>query len=223
MHKQPCFGPCLYMGADISDNDVIMKYLAKRNYTVLPNVSTRLYTDPSFVLDIVTNNPLSYVYISHELRYHKEIAVAAVQKYGHLLQFATDLSDNSGVVVPALQQNGMALQFASPTLQNTKDVVLKAVKQNGMALQFATDLSDNSGVVVPALQQNGMALQFASPTLQNTKDVVLKAIKQNGMALQYAGPNVSCDISGVVLYAIKQYCGIINSSKNSVDNNDDDY
>ena len=128
----------------------------------------------AFVANLVTNNPLSYVYISHELRYHKEIAVSAVQKYGHLLQ-------------------------------------------------FATDLSDNSGVVVPALQQNGMALQFASPTLQNTKDVVLKAIKQNGMALQYAGPNVSCDISGVVLYAIKQYCGIINSSKNSVDNNDDDY
>ena len=73
-------------------------------------------------------------------------------------------------VIAAVNRNGWALEFASNDLSNDKEVVLAAVNQNATALLYASDdLRNNPEVVLAAVNQNGGALQYDSDNLKNNK------------------------------------------------------
>ena len=99
--------------------------------------------------------------------------------------------DDRAVVLAAVQRNGYALEFASDTLRNDREVVLAAVHKNGDALEFASDtLRNDRALVLAAFQQNGCALEFASAALCDDPEIVLSAIQQNGSALKYASSKI---------------------------------
>eukprot|EP00971_Amphidinium_carterae_P109745 2174031-Amphidinium_carterae.1 len=71
----------------------------------------------------------------------RDVVLAAVQKNGYALQYATEaLRDDREVVLAAVQENGWALQYATETLKSDSEVVLAAVQQHkDPAFRFAAD------------------------------------------------------------------------------------
>jgi thiol-disulfide isomerase/thioredoxin len=81
------------------------------------------------------------------------------------------------VVMAAVQKNGLALQYASDEMKNDKDVVTAAVQQNGLALEFASEkLKNDTDVVTAAVQQDGRAFRHASVRLKNDTKVMKAAL-----------------------------------------------
>jgi hypothetical protein len=135
----------------------------------------------------------------------KDIVLAAVQKDGFALQFASeDLKNDREIVLAAVQQNGLALAYASPDIQAESAIVLKAFKQNGFALQYASkDLKDNREFILAAVKKNGFAFVCTSPKLKADRNFVLAALQQNGLALRYASQDFKADRE-IVLAAVQQ-------------------
>ena len=68
----------------------------------------------------------------------KEVAVAAVQKNGWNLEYASNkLKNDKEIVLNAVQQWGGALQFASDELKNDKDIILTAVASDIDACDYS--------------------------------------------------------------------------------------
>merc|ERR1712224_340697 len=64
--------------------------------------------------------------------------LAAVQKNGHALEYASEeMKKNEQIVLAAVQQDGCALRYASEEMKQNEQIVLAAVQQHGFALQFA--------------------------------------------------------------------------------------
>jgi hypothetical protein len=121
-------------------------------------------------------------------REDRDIVLAAVQKDGRALSYATkELNNNPHILIEAVQQNGLALAYASRELRANSGLVLTAMKQNVYALEFAPpELKADKEFMLIAVQLNGYALRYASDRLKNNSEIVLAAVKQNGIALQFA-------------------------------------
>lgn len=118
----------------------------------------------------------------------REVVLAAVQRDGSALRFASERLRRDGeVVLTAVKRDGMALRVAAADLRNNLDIVLAAVQSNGMILEFVhKDLRSHVPVVLAAVQQNVMALPFASEELRDNWDIVSAAVEKEGSILQFA-------------------------------------
>ena len=133
-----------------------------------------------------------------------EVVLAAVEKDGMALQFASEgLRNDEDVVYAAVESDPYALQYASEELRCDWGVVLAAVQIDGNALQFAADeLRNDVRFMLNAFQVHGTALQYAPEEQQSIKWIVLAAVESDGMALQYASEELRND-KEVVLTAVK--------------------
>ena len=135
----------------------------------------------------------------------RKVVLAAVEKYGRDLQFASEAYRNDRkVVLTALRQFGSALQFASMALKADRKVVLAAVEKYGLALEYASEeLKADREVAMVAVGHYGPALQFASMAVRGDREVVLAAVRQDGSSLQFVSEALQADRE-VVLAAVRQ-------------------
>mmetsp|Transcript_22077 Transcript_22077/g.61866 ORF Transcript_22077/g.61866 Transcript_22077/m.61866 type:complete len:549 (+) Transcript_22077:77-1723(+) len=124
-----------------------------------------------------------------------EVAFAAVQRLGGMLEYVSDdLRSNRRIVFAAVQQDGRALRFAAPSLCADHEVVLAAVQHTGSVLQHAADvLRSNREIVHAAVVQYGCALKYAAAEFSNDRELVLSAVCQDGRAIRYASDQLQAD------------------------------
>jgi hypothetical protein len=150
------------------------------------------------VLAAVQKNGGALKYASDELKADKEIVLAAVQKHGYVLEYASDeLRADKEIVLAAVQKHGYALHDASDELKADKEIVLTAVQNNGGALKYASDeLKADKEIVLTAVQNKGDALEYASDELRADKEIVLAAVQKHGYVLEYASEELQVEIKG---------------------------
>ena len=92
-----------------------------------------------------------------------------------------EFRSNRKIVMAAVNKDGWALEFASANFKADRDIVLAAVNQAGFALEFATNkLRSDREIVLAAVNQDGYALQFASEEMHSDCQIVLAAVKRIG-------------------------------------------
>ena len=99
---------------------------------------------------------------SEKLKVDREMVLAAVQKHGFALRFASEeLKADRGIVLAAAQKCGAALLFASQELTADRDIVLAAVQEHGYALRFASqELKDDPFVKVFARRDIELTCEY---------------------------------------------------------------
>ncbi|CAE6920617.1 unnamed protein product [Symbiodinium sp. CCMP2592] len=141
----------------------------------------------------------------------KEVVLAALQRDGQMLEFASeDLQADPSLVLAAVASDGTALRFASNALRGCRKVVVAAVRQNGLALQFAEhSLRCDSELLRIAARRwwsCDWSYLFTASNLQNDRDVVLAAVRIDWRALQSVGEKMQKDVQ-VVSAALAQNLG----------------
>jgi hypothetical protein len=110
--------------------------------------------DWDIALAAVTYNPSLLYSCSVSLQENREFILAAVCRYGMVLQFASDFLEDRGVVLAAVSQFPRALRFANEALRDDWDIVLAAFSQDKGALGYASQrLQDQRGMFEEAINQ----------------------------------------------------------------------
>eukprot|EP00439_Symbiodinium_sp_Y106_P031400 s6145_g3.t1 len=159
--------------------------------------------------------------IDRELKTHREVVLAAVQKKGEYLKHAPKkLKGDRHIVLAAVKQNGDALEFAAPKLKKDREIVLAAVQERGPALRFAAEkLKEDRSIVLAAVTQNGNALLFAAKKLhkdhsiwrvanrsESEKANALAAVQSDGKALQHTKRELRRNHD--IVFAAVSHCGL---------------
>ena len=85
------------------------------------------------------------------------------------------------IVLAAVQKQGIALKYASEALKADREIVLAAVKNNGYALQYASeDHKADREIVQAAIKIDPCALLCASEGLSADREIVLSAVQRGG-------------------------------------------
>jgi hypothetical protein len=126
----------------------------------------------------------------------REVVLAAVNKTGFALQFASEAlrCDREIVLAAALTTNGLAIYYASEALRNDIDIALVAVGLDRCVLNHLSDaLKNDREVVVAALIGDGTALEYAAEVFKNDRDIVMLAAREDRRALKYASEALQND------------------------------
>ncbi|GBR75752.1 hypothetical protein NO2_0395 [Candidatus Termititenax persephonae] len=108
-----------------------------------------------------------------------EKAIGSVGYLDLVSSLSPELLDDKEVVLAAVNRNGIVLRYASETLRGDREVVLAAVNKNGYALEYASEtLRGDREIVLAAVNRNGTVLQYASETLRGDKELALLAIEK---------------------------------------------
>ncbi len=113
--------------------------------------------------------------------------LSSVKEFGWKEDVYDEWSINKEIMLAAVEKNGDALQYASEALQLDRDVVLVAVRKTGQALYFADEkLKRDFFIVQAAVCQDGLALQYAHLDMKKSPEIILEAVTQNPLASQWA-------------------------------------
>lgn len=145
------------------------------------------WSNKSFVLEAVSNNPYSLEFASMPLRGDKEICLTAFKKSGSTLRFANQkIQDSFEFVLAAVTNDGLSLAFASEFIKNNPTIISWAVQENGMALRYVPQKHrQNKKIILKALSNNGYAAEFVPHFLKYDFTVALTAVRQYGLALSF--------------------------------------
>lgn len=146
------------------------------------------------------------------------------------------LKNDPDIVLAAVQKNGLALQFASEKLQGDPKIVLEAKKQNIKSLDYASEqlkvedvltieekikmkdslrngtltldavpklCRNNKDMVLAAIEKDPLSLKYASHALRSNYYVCNDAVQKNGMALEYVLKSTEA-YSTIASYALQQ-------------------
>ncbi len=201
---------------------------------LLRRASTKLLSDPSFMLDVIEQtapsgealdflprklsidrifmkramkrNPDALTYISDDLRDDVEVVLEAVTQKGMMLKYASErLRANTRLVKAACKHTGGALKFGGLSCRKNRDVVIEAVSQDGTALKHADSLmQSDKGVCIAACKQNGRALQHASKLLKADKDVVMLAVENEPQGKALRHAATNLKVDPDVVYAAEK-------------------
>lgn len=152
----------------------------------------------------ITGNVFRYA--SKELKADKDVALAAVIKYGYNLRYvAGEYKNDKAFMLAVVKKAPFSLEYASEELKSDKDIVHTAIQRDGLAFQCASDeLKANKEVALAAVSKIGYNIQFVSKELQLDKDVAIVAVKNIGFALQYVSDELKAD-KDVVLAAVNDF------------------
>ena len=183
------------VGPDLLSNKAFMMHYILKNSKILERAADNLKKDIYVVLAAVEKHGLALQWASIDVRGNKDVVLAAVANNGQALQWASEeLRGDKDVVLASVVSNGSVLKWASEKLRGDKDVVLASVTNNGRALQWASiDIRGDKDVVLASVTNNGNALQYASLELRGDRDVVSAAVRSNGQALQWARDDLRKD------------------------------
>jgi len=112
------------------------------------------------------------------------------------------MKSSEKVVMAAVQKHGMSLRYASEDMKNNEKVVMAAVHNDGSSLRLASkDMKNNEKVVMAAVQNDGSSLRYASEDMKNNAKVVMDAVQHDGSNLQYASEEMKTKVTVVQLFA----------------------
>lgn len=198
-------GECMEIAAEMDAVSSSMRFL---NY-----VSAELWTDKSFVLEVVKRWPLAFLLASPTVQSSREILDFIFSKLEEVEGASDPLPHttpdefwcNRAFVIEAVRRGWPeTFDLASEEIKNDKGVVIEVVRASGVALEYASqELRADRDVVLEAVRENGAALKFASRAFRNDKVFVLDVVKNHGIALEFASWELRSD-RDVVLEAVKE-------------------
>ncbi len=93
------------------------------NFNTFPNTETLFEIKKNLALHFVENRG-DLAHLDEEFRNDRDVVLAAVNKNGRFLEFASEeLRNDRGVVLAALESNPLALEYASEGLRNDPEIV----------------------------------------------------------------------------------------------------
>jgi hypothetical protein len=189
-------GALEFVAAELrADREVVRAALQRGSRNVFHLISERLWSDQTFVLDVLREECHAVVmhWVDAALKRDAAFVLAALRYDVDVLMFVDDLVQDRAFMRQAVERNGLALGYA---LDQDKDLIMAAVAQDGLALRHA--LLQDRDVVLAAVRQNGEALRWASDDLACDHDVVLAAMKDCELALYHAHPSLQGDLTFVL-------------------------
>jgi hypothetical protein len=167
------------------DKDIVMAAVQgdvhnNREYN-LKYASYRLSNDLDIAHASIDKNPLSFEYVSDEIKFNKEFVKKAITLNGQNLTHCLGHTKNDKeMVLLALDNTDKPFMphHLSFELKSDKDIAIKSCSLHGSYLdEVYKELQNDKDVVLVAVRQDGNALRYVSNSLQNDKDVVLAALK----------------------------------------------
>ena len=181
-------------------------------------------------------SPLKYA--SESLRNDMEVVLAAIQKDGRAISYASDnLKKNVDLVFESLK-NGAGLSYFKYlpfdlqtrenlllTLKNgggdidlipinlrDKEILMFAIKYYAKNLnQASVELKNDKEIVLAAVKSSGEMLEYVSDELRNDPEIVLAAVSQNGAALKFASEELKNNEEIAITAVSNKHCSISNS------------
>ena len=117
---------------------------------------------------------LSLSFINNNVREHKEIVLASVNKNGILLQYASEeLKRDKEVVLASVNQNFHSLKYASEELKKDKEFILDLVNKKPLALQYASkEFKEDKQIVLATVTNYGIVLFMVLEKFKDDRQIV---------------------------------------------------
>ena len=173
--------------------------------------------DKNAALLAVANDWNHVMYLPHELRGDRDVALVALQKSKLALSWlrspTSGAGDNEALIVGAVANTRDSLVYASSRLKGYPEFMKQIVKINAHALKHASpNIKNDPMVVFAAVKANPDSLEHASEQLKSDRAFVLKILgilegvrsgAQYGRVLQFASDSLKCDPE-LVLAAVER-------------------
>lgn len=141
------------------------------------------------IKDILSGNK-QFDEIEKKYRADKDVVLAAVEYYGHNLEFADKkLKADNDVVLAAVRQNPSCLIYADKNLRKDVKLITIAAKLGNLEIASSSIKKDKK-IVLEAVKNNGSSIQFADPKLQLDKDIILAAIEQDSSSIRFCPDSI---------------------------------
>lgn len=155
------------------DKDVVLAAL-RQTKCVGPHITTELYKDRQFCLDVI--------------------------KAGYT-RFVCEFKENIDFVMEAVKLNGLYVEMLSWEYKLDREVALAAVSQNGLALEYLRRFTGDVKIVRCALRQTGRAIPFVSRHFLDDEDIIFEAALSYAGTLRDASERLR-DNKKIVLAAL---------------------
>jgi hypothetical protein len=140
----------------------------------------------------------------------KEEAIKKVTESGFYLKELSDYSDDKDVAMIAVEKTGHALDYCSENLKNDFDIVLTAVKNNGRSIEYASEnLKQNKDIQKAAIDNRSDALDFIESTQKKKKYKEEKEFKKEEMLNRFVEDILKESSKIAVKYKISQTDALI--------------
>ena len=109
-----------------------------KTFNILDYLPDNLKNNKAFILQFLSYEDAGdvFMYFSDELKYDKDVVLAAVNSFGKALQYVPEELKDRDVVLAAVKNNGMVLQYVQNELNNDKEIALEAVKNDISAINY---------------------------------------------------------------------------------------
>lgn len=153
------------------------------------------------IIEALNHDLLSFRYTTKEVRDDKEIVLAVVSQFGHLLEYASErLRNDREVVCSALKSRAQSLRYASDELKDDEELVMLAIEGAAEALICASArLKNKESVVRAAIEKDGFAIEYANKRFVDNKEMAMLAVKNKPGVLDLLSEKLRNDLE--VVYA----------------------
>lgn len=176
----------------------------KNNPKYMQNTPKELRNDKKFLLQIVDTRPEVLEYVSDELKSDKEFILAALLIESQCLKYASkELRNDKEVIICAIDSETRFINSDWYHLaKDDEDIILHAVKEDASTIQYACDeIKNDRKFILDAIEYNTYILKYLPEHFKNDKELVLKAVNIGGLVLEFASQTLKND-KEVVLKAI---------------------
>lgn len=164
-------------------------------------------------------SPLEYA--SELLRDDIDVVLAAIEKDGKAILYASDNLKNNVDLVSQALKNGAGLSYFNYLpfkLQNRENLLLTLNNGGGLIADIPTNLRSDKEIVMIAVKYYGKNLRQASTELKNDKEIVMAAVKSCGEMLEYTSDELRNDPK-IVLAAVTENGAALKFASEELKNN----
>lgn len=164
-------------------------------------------------------SPLEYA--SELLRDDIDVVLAAIEKDGKAILYASDNLKNNVDLVSQALKNGAGLSYFNYLpfkLQNRENLLLTLNNGGGLIADIPTNLRSDKEIVMIAVKYYGENLSQASTELKNDKEIVMAAVKSFGEMLEYTSDELRNDPK-IVLAAVTENGAALKFASEELKNN----
>lgn len=175
-------------------------HLSQRDFQhVFQHISPRLNGNKSFILELISKEPLILQYIDSKFKADKQVVLMAVSKnYESIKYIDHTLRLDRDIALCAIQQSGQAYFHIDQSLKSDPEIILKVIKRckeyiNYIDLDF-TGLNEDQNFMLEMIKLYWPCISCIGPKLRLNQEFMLQTtqyIPLNNKIQYYAHININ--------------------------------
>eukprot|EP01061_Rhynchopus_euleeides_P000106 TRINITY_DN10065_c0_g1_i6.p1 TRINITY_DN10065_c0_g1~~TRINITY_DN10065_c0_g1_i6.p1 ORF type:complete len:387 (+),score=34.81 TRINITY_DN10065_c0_g1_i6:53-1162(+) len=167
--------------------------------------SASLLADREFILSVVQESPIAFLFAPEPMRADREVIWIAVRQAPCVLKHAHGpLLADRDFILSLVCATPFAFEYAPEPMRADSGIALAAFQKEPATLLHAHgSLKADRAFVLGAIQKKFVALKYADDSLRADREVVLAALERSGLAYEYADASLQADRE-IALYALRR-------------------